>query len=490
MSYPIGVDIGSTFTTVAVVRGGRADVVSVVPTEVSNGEWTARRFMNRVGDDTPVLVGTRPVPAETLAARLVGRVVAAAGGPAARVTVTYPVTWGPHRFAALRAALGEVTLLSDAAAVAKACGSEGPTAIHDLGGSSFTASVVRSAGRPVDLDLGGADLDELIFDHVRGALADWPEDVDPMSLTALRRECTVAKEILSADTEATIPVVLPGIDARVRLTRAEFEELARPMLEETAAALQAAIELAGIVPTAVLLAGGGARIPLLTQIVSEQLHRPVRVAPQGAAAIGAALAAAESLRSTDPGRIGLAALAASTPSWAATAPAPRSENRPAVAPPEKPAEQTRVMLLGLASDTTSVPPVRPPLPASSAPAGPGTKPSRKLLAAVAAAVAAVGAATGVALASNHTPPDADADPVPTTVTVTTTQVQPTAVAPTTTTQQQQTKQAPQPPRTRRSTPPRTTTTTAEPSTSTSESTVPPEPSEPEPSSAAPRDGES
>ncbi len=456
MSYPIGVDIGSTFTTVAVVRGGRADIVSVVPTEVPTGGWTARRFLNRVGDDTPVLVGTRPVPAEVLAARLVGRVVAAAGVPAARVAVTYPVTWGPHRFAALQAALGEVTLLSDAVAVAKACGSNGPAAVLDLGGSSCTASVVRGTSQPVELDLGGADLDELIFEHVRAAVPDWPADVDPMSLTALRRECTVAKETLSADTDATIPVSLPGITAEVRLTRAEFEELARPALEETAAALQTSIELAGIVPTAVLLAGGGARIPLLTQLVSEQLRRPVRVAPPGAAAIGAALTAADTLRAKEPvpGRAGFHDATVSTP----------------VRPP---AEPTRVMLRGFAADDEPAKPPRPALPVAPAPPTSSRRPSRKVLTAVAAAVAAVAAATGVALASNQTPPDAGADPV-TTTTVTVTTTEPT---PTTTVDRQPTEQPRQPtqerPRTRSTTPPPSTTTPSEPTTSVTTTTPPP-----------------
>jgi actin-like ATPase involved in cell morphogenesis len=474
MSYPIGVDIGSTFTTVAVVRGGRADVVSVVPTEVPTGGFTARRFLNRIGDDTPVLVGTRPVPAETLAARLVGRVVAATGVPAARVAVTYPVTWGPHRFAALQAALGEVTLLSDALAVAKACGSAGPTAVHDLGGSSFTASVVRGAGAPVDLDFGGADLDELIFDHVRAALPDWPADVDPASLTALRRECTMAKETLSADTEATIPVSLPGINAEVRLTRAEFEELARPALEETAAALQTAIELAGIVPTAVLLAGGGARLPLLTQLVSEQLRRPVRVAPPGAAAIGAALAAAEPLRAKESVRSGPVLTGRGFHDSTASTRSARP-----------PAEPTRVMLRGFAADDE---PAKPPRPAVPVNPGPAThRPSRKLLAAVAAAVAAVGATTAVALASGQTPPGAGADPVPTTttVTVTTTEPVPTTTVvetPAETPKQRQT----QPPRTRRTTPP-TTTTTSE-SVAPTTTTAPPS-SAPEASIAAP-EGES
>jgi molecular chaperone DnaK len=284
MSYQVGVDVGGTFTTTAVVRGGRAEVVSVVPTELPG---VPRGFLRRIGDDTPVLVGTRPVPAETLVAQLVSQAVAKVGTPA-RLAVTHPVTWGPHRVAALRAALGEVTMLSSAAAIAYQ--SQAPTAVHDLGGSTFTAAMVRglaTVGQPVELDLGGADLDELVFEHVRTALGD-AMPTDAATLARLRKACTAAKETLSADTEAEIPVA----DTRVRLTRAEFEEMARPLLAETAVALRLTIEESGVTPATVLLAGGAAWLPLLTQVVSEELGRPVTATPPGAAAMGAALAAA------------------------------------------------------------------------------------------------------------------------------------------------------------------------------------------------------
>ena len=313
MSYQVGVDVGGTFTTTAVVRGGRAEVVSVVPTELPG---VPRGFLRRIGDDTPVLVGTRPVPAETLVAQLVSQSVARVGAPAS-LAVTHPVTWGPHRVAALRAALGEVTMLSSAAAIAYQ--SQAPTAVHDLGGTTFTAAVVRglaTVGQPTELDLGGADLDELVFEHVRTALGD-AMPTDAATLTRLRKACTAAKETLSADTEAELPVA----NTRVRLTRAEFEEMARPLLAETAVALRMTIEESGVTPATVLLAGGAAWLPLLTQVVSEELGRPVMATPPGAAAMGAALAAAglpagSAFRNQagTPGAVRPAALRPDTPS--------------------------------------------------------------------------------------------------------------------------------------------------------------------------------
>jgi hypothetical protein len=339
MSYQVGVDVGGTFTTTAVVRGGRAEVVSVVPTELPG---VPRGFLRRIGDDTPVLVGTRAVPAETLVAQLVSQSVAKVGTPAS-LAVTHPVAWGPHRVAALRAALGEVTMLSSAAAIAYQ--SQAPTAVHDLGGTTFTAAVVRglaTVGQPVELDLGGADLDELVFEHVRTSLGD-AMPTDTATLTRLRRACTAAKETLSADTEAEIPVA----NTRVRLTRAEFEEMARPLLAETAVALRMTIEESGVTPATVLLAGGAAWLPLLTQVVSEELGRPVTATPPGAAAMGAALAAAglpagpafrnqagtpgagrpAALRPDTPSATGASGLSAAAPQGNAASGASRPTNR-------------------------------------------------------------------------------------------------------------------------------------------------------------------
>jgi hypothetical protein len=507
MSYQVGVDVGGTFTTAAVARGGRAEVVSVVPSQLPG---VPRGFLRRVGDDTPVLVGTRPVPAETLVARLVSQVVSTIGTPA-RLAVTHPVTWGPHRVAALRSALGEVTMLSTAAAVAYR--SEPPVAVHDLGGSTFTAAVVRglaTAGQPLELDLGGADLDELVFDHVRTALGD-DLPTDATALSHLRQACTTAKEALSADTEVEIPVVGQGIDTRVRLTRAEFEDLARPLLTETAAALRMTIEESGLTPATVLLAGGAAWLPLLTQVVSAELGRPVTATPRGAAAMGAALAAGDTgfgatgagpaRSSTAPGPArpvvpqgnpGAAAMETGRPNTDSTSrdkagatgqPAASRPATPSAAgrgnpptrlagslePPAGRAAGTRTPPAAGEVRTSLVEPVRPPVPTAAAPTSDKVKRSRTMVAAAVAVFVVVGAAAAVALTAGQTPPGAGAEPMPTTTTVfstvpetTTIVVPPAAPAPKNQVPQQKTQ--------RNTQVATTTTTTTAPVTTTTPTT--------------------
>jgi molecular chaperone DnaK len=157
-------------------------------------------------------------------------------------------------------------------------------------------------GRPEGIArLGGVDFDEAVFEHVREGLPAAFEDLDeadPAALSAVarvRRECTEAKEALSSDTEVSIPVLMPAARGSVRLHRSEFESMIRPHVEETVAALRTAVRSAALAPeqlSTVLLVGGSSRIPLVAQLVSEQLGRPVAVDtdPKNAIAKGAALA--------------------------------------------------------------------------------------------------------------------------------------------------------------------------------------------------------
>src|SRR4051794_10584949 len=352
MSYQLGIDLGTTYTAAAVCRSSdrrwvepevvtlgtrNATVPSVLflPPDgtVVIGEAAERRaltdpdrvvreFKRRIGDPTPVVVGGRPWAPEELSSRLVrwvvDRVAEREGGPAGSIAVTHPASWGTHKKELLARALGgqglTVTFLAEpqAAALHYAAAERvepGSTiAVYDFGGGTFDAALVHKdaqgfslLGRPEGLErLGGIDFDEAVFEYVRSSLpeafADL-DDTDPAVLSAIaavRRECTEAKEALSSDTEVSISVLTPAGQGAVRLHRSEFEALIRPQVDETVDALRRAIHSAGLTApqlTAVLLVGGSSRVPLVAQLVSEQLGRPVAVDadPKNAIALGAAL---------------------------------------------------------------------------------------------------------------------------------------------------------------------------------------------------------
>ena len=349
--YSLGVDLGTTFTAAAVWRDGHAEVLPLgdhspqIPSAVfrtSEGEFLvgeaavrrgatdpsglATEFKRRIGDDTNIIVAGAPMSAHALMAQLLSWVVAhvtpGQGGPPSTVVLTCPANWGPYRRELLEqagrmAGLGSVILCTEPSAAAVHFASTervdtGDTlAVYDLGGGTFDAAVLRKdgpasfalLGSPEGIEhLGGLDFDAAVLQQVWTTLGDI--DVDPdeeavlAGLTRLRRDCTDAKEALSVDTDVTIPVDLGSVHRTVRLGRAELEDLLRPSLEETVAALERALASAELTVAdlgSVLLVGGSARIPLVTELLTRRLGRPVAVSahPKHGVALGAAMVGAQ-----------------------------------------------------------------------------------------------------------------------------------------------------------------------------------------------------
>jgi actin-like ATPase involved in cell morphogenesis len=349
MGYAVGIDLGTTYTAAAVTSGSDPHVIhlgnraAAIPSVVflhdgtmltgdaalrrglSDPKGLAREFKRRVGDPVPMVLGGVPLSAEVLFGRLLrwtADVVAEReGGPPDQVAVCHPANWGPYKLELLSQAcriaeLSGVTTVSEPEAAAIHYAAQERTepgalvAVYDLGGGTFDAAVLRKThdgfevlGAPEGIErLGGIDFDEAIVAHVRSAIEDALAGLDLentatlAALARLRQECVDAKEALSADVETSIPVVLPGLQTEVRLTRAEFEGMIRVPLMETIAALRRAVRSARVEPSdldAVLLVGGSSRIPMVAEMVGHELERPVAVDadPKHSTALGAARAA-------------------------------------------------------------------------------------------------------------------------------------------------------------------------------------------------------
>ena len=286
---------------------------------------TGREFKRRLGDPTPIILGGTPYGAEALLAHLlrsiVARVAEQSGEPPAAIALCHPASYGAYKLdlfqqAIRQADIGPVELLTEpeAAALYYARQERVPVgsviAVYDFGGGTFDATILRKTedgfealGQPEGLErLGGIDFDEALFRRVMGLVAAQGVQVDandPSTLAALarlREECRRAKEALSSDTDATIPIFLPGIQTELRLTRSEFEDSIRPRIHETIEALGRATRSAGLGfedVDRVLLVGGSSRIPLVAEMVREATGRPVAVDahPKHTMALGAAFVA-------------------------------------------------------------------------------------------------------------------------------------------------------------------------------------------------------
>jgi actin-like ATPase involved in cell morphogenesis len=341
------VDLGTTFTAAAVDRDGRVEMATLgdrsaaVPSviliredgTVLTGDAAARRaatepdrvareVKRRFGDPMPLILGGSPYAAGDLMAHQLRDVVRAVsereGGMPEVVTLTHPANWGPYKRELFdqiprQAGLRTVQMITEPEAAAAHYATnerlaDGATvAVYDLGGGTFDATVLRTAGdgfellgRPEGIEgLGGIDFDEAVFSHVDRVLGGKLGELDPSdphatsAVVRLRQDCVLAKEALSADTEATIPVMLPSVQTEVRLTRGEFETMIRPSIGATIASLRRALESAHVNPeqlSTVLLVGGSSRIPLVAQMVSAELGRPTSVDahPKHAIVLGAA----------------------------------------------------------------------------------------------------------------------------------------------------------------------------------------------------------
>ncbi len=468
--YVVGIDLGTTYTAAAVWRDGRAEIVplgsraAAIPSvvllrednTVLTGEPANRRgmtephrvsreFKRRLGDTTPILLGGSPYSAEALMARLLrwtlDEVATREGGPPAHVCLSHPANWGPYK----RDLLSQAVRLADvdqavsfitepeAAAVFYAHQQRvepgSIVAVYDLGGGTFDAAVLKKTeagfeilGQPEGIErLGGIDFDAAIFHHVNQALdgkLDELDEDDPATLAAvarLRDECVAAKETLSSDTDAVIPVLLPNLTTEVRITRAEFEAMIRPVLHNSIDALRRALRSAGVTPEqlhSVLLVGGSSRIPLVAQLVGAELGRPVAVDahPKHATSLGAAYQAARAAGVTNTEQTAIAGVAGAAAAGGAVpgvGPAPAAPfgggaaPTPAVTPqaPYQPA--TPVGPYQAPTPATPHQPVAPHQPVSQTPHQPVVPPAGP-----AAAGGAGAAAVGWAAASGGgaTPP--------------------------------------------------------------------------------------
>jgi len=354
VTYALGIDIGTTYTAAAVWRDGRAETVPLadrahsIPStlflredgvmlvgEAANRRGAtdptrvARDFKDRLGSEAPVLLGDTEVLAQDLTGYIlrwvVDKVIEREGGPPAHTTLTCPATWGEYRRqlmteAAAAARLSNVGVLAEPVAAAVHYASREHLApdtlvgVYDLGGGTFDATVVRKTtggfevqGVPGgDETIGGTDFDEVVMAHVAstiGVLWHSFDVADPTvraSLARVRDSAVEAKEALSADVDATIPVLLPDLTRDVRITRGEFESAIRIPILRTVDTFRQTLAGAGVEPAdlhTILLVGGSSRIPLVSRLIAAELGVPVSVDahPKYAVCLGAAVSAGSRL---------------------------------------------------------------------------------------------------------------------------------------------------------------------------------------------------
>src|SRR5689334_6680120 len=176
--------------------------------------------------------------------------------------------------------------------------------VYDLGGGTFDVTVMEIGAKNFnalatdgDVMLGGKDWDQRLVDFVaeefiRKFSVDPREE--PNAHGRLWRECEDAKRTLSARTKANIACDYQGNAVRVEITRQQFQDMTKDLLDRTSFTTRQTLQAAGLEWSdvdRVLLVGGSSRMPAVLEMLRGLSGKEpdCSVSPDEAVAHGAAL---------------------------------------------------------------------------------------------------------------------------------------------------------------------------------------------------------
>lgn len=318
MSEPLGLSIGTTSMVAARVGStpvSRRSVLTVSGQPLGG-------FVERAGDPVPLVAadGSRHL-ADDLIVTLLDEM---ARNDTAPIAIAVPAHWNGATLRALRSAMRSrpnlspggvpARLVSDAVTTLTALHASpglptsGVVALMDFGGGGTTITLADAASSFEAIetrriaDFSGDQIDQALMTDVLDRITD-AGGVDPAgtaavgSLALLRDECRRAKERLSEQAATEVGVQLPGHRSTATVTRDDLETVLDGPMTALLVELDDQLSRNRIHwsdVTAVALAGGGARIPLIGARLAEHTRSPVIATPQPAldAAVGAAVFAA------------------------------------------------------------------------------------------------------------------------------------------------------------------------------------------------------
>jgi Fe-S protein assembly chaperone HscA len=228
-----------------------------------------------------------------------------------RVVITVPAYFNDGQRQATKdagrlAGLEVVRLVNEPTAASLAYGlqrnAEGKVAVYDFGGGTFDISILNIKGGVFevlatngDTHLGGDDLDKAIVDWL---LSDTPQELsaDRAVWNSARRAAEEAKKRLTDTEVADVRLELANHRIAKKLTRAELERIAEPMVGRTIHCCERALADAHLRPdeiNEVVLVGGTTRMPLVRRRLREVFGREplCSLDPDQVVALGAAVQA-------------------------------------------------------------------------------------------------------------------------------------------------------------------------------------------------------
>ena len=347
MSKIIGIDLGTTYSAVAVLEGGEAKIIpnpegnrttpSVVAfkgDEIQVGEVAKRQAITNpntvisikrhMGTDYKVEVNGKKYSPQEISAMILQNLKATAesylGEKVTKAVITVPAYFNDAQRQATKdagkiAGLEVERIINEPTAAALAYGLDKTdidqkVLVFDLGGGTFDVSILELGdgvfevlSTSGDNLLGGDDFDQAIIDYlVEEFKKEQGIDLskDKMAMQRLKDAAEKAKKDLSGvtSTQISLPFISAGESGPVHLentlTRAKFDELTRHLVERTLVPTRQALKDAGLTPSdidQVILVGGSTRIPAVQEAIKKEMGKEPHkgVNPDEVVAMGAAI---------------------------------------------------------------------------------------------------------------------------------------------------------------------------------------------------------
>jgi molecular chaperone DnaK len=346
----VGIDLGTTNSEVAALVDEKVEVLAadgeqIMPSYVGLSpegqllvgtpahnqyilypERTVKSIKRLMGSDQRVVLGAQTYSPPEISALILrtlkARAEAALAAPVTRAVITVPAYFSDAQRQATRdageiAGLEVVRILNEPTAAALAYGADRQgdrtVLVYDLGGGTFDVSLVQVHDEITEVlashgntHLGGDDFDQLLLDfvHERFRAAGGPDlRSDRRATSRLLHAVEEAKKRLSFEPYAQIReehlAERAGVPLHLDLevSRSEYEQLIRHLIEGTLDSVHQALADAGKRPDQVdeiLLVGGATRTPLVSRLLEEKTGLMPRqeLHPDLCVALGAGVLAA------------------------------------------------------------------------------------------------------------------------------------------------------------------------------------------------------
>lgn len=353
MSKIIGIDLGTSNSAAAVVEagkpvlipsaegttvGGKAFPSYVAFTKdgqllvgeparrqaVTNPERTIKAIKRKMGTDYKVKINDKEYTPQQISAFILQKIKRDAeaflGDRVEKAVITVPAYFNDSQRQATKdagaiAGLEVVRIINEPTAAALAygldkAGRDEKILVFDLGGGTldvtvmdFGEGVFEVISTSGDTQLGGTDMDEILADYVIGQFQNETGidlKKDSMALIRVKEAAEKAKIELSStlETEINLPFITADENGpkhlQMKITRAKFEDLIRPIVNKCRGPLEQALTDAKLGPqniTRIIMVGGPTRMPIIQKFVEDYVGKKIErgVDPMECVAWGAAI---------------------------------------------------------------------------------------------------------------------------------------------------------------------------------------------------------